>query len=170
MEKKHRHFLIIYLLINLFTIFANVEFGTSKPTISSQKRHFVLVHGAGHGAWCWYKIITLLQSDGHNVTALDLMAFGINPRQIIDLKSGSVLDYVQPLMDFLASLKPMEKVILVGHSLGGLGLSVAMERFPHKISVAVFVTAFMPGPNLTFVTTTKEVILWILMCIYSKLC
>ena len=117
----------------------------------------MLVHGAGHGAWCWYKITTLLQSDGHNVTALDLTASGINPRQIRDLKFSSVLDYVQPLIDFMASLKPKEKVILVGHSLGGLGMSVVMERFPEKISAAVFVTALIPGPNLTFITISEEV-------------
>ncbi|GMN29878.1 hypothetical protein TIFTF001_002591 [Ficus carica] len=154
--KKQRYFLIIYLTINLFTLLVNAEFGNSQPTISSQKRHFVLVHGAGHGAWCWYKITTLLQSDGHNVTALDLTASGINPRQIRDLKFSSVLDYVQPLINFMASLKPKEKVILVGHSLGGLGMSVVMERFPEKISAAVFVTAFMPGPNLTYITISEE--------------
>ncbi|MCD7462970.1 hypothetical protein HAX54_049694 [Datura stramonium] len=41
-----------------------------------------------------------------------------------------------------------EKVILVGHSLGGFAISKAMEIFPEKISVAVFVTALMPGPTL----------------------
>ncbi|GMN74232.1 hypothetical protein TIFTF001_054393 [Ficus carica] len=56
----------------------------------------------------------------------------------------------------MASLKPEERVILVGHSLGGLGMSVVMERFPEKISAAVFVTALMPGPNLTFITISKE--------------
>ncbi|GMN74198.1 hypothetical protein TIFTF001_054388 [Ficus carica] len=56
----------------------------------------------------------------------------------------------------MASLKPEERVILVGHSLGGLGMSVVMERFPEKISAAVFVTALMPGPNLTFINISKE--------------
>ncbi|KAL6956580.1 hypothetical protein U1Q18_040662 [Sarracenia purpurea var. burkii] len=36
--------------------------------------HFVLVHGLGHGAWCWYKLIPLLEFGGHNVTALDMTA------------------------------------------------------------------------------------------------
>ncbi|CAL5400140.1 unnamed protein product [Camellia sinensis] len=38
-----------------------------------------------------------------------------------------------------------EKVVLVGHSYGGLGISLAMERFPEKISVGVFITAYMPN-------------------------
>ncbi|XP_059670899.1 methylesterase 10-like [Cornus florida] len=44
----------------------------------------------------------------------------------------------------MASLPDGEKVALVGHSYGGFSISLAMERFPEKISVAVFLTAFMP--------------------------
>ncbi|EXB37218.1 hypothetical protein L484_020274 [Morus notabilis] len=51
-------------------------------------------------------------------------------------------------MDFVESLQPKERAILVGHSMGGLGLSIAMEKFPNKVSAAVFVTAHMPGPHL----------------------
>ncbi|MCL7050830.1 hypothetical protein MKW94_028622 [Papaver nudicaule] len=117
---------------------------------STIKKHFVLVHGACHGAWCWYKLTPLLKSAGHRVTVLDLGASGINPKQVNDLKSFS--DYVDPLMEFMEnsvpsciSIKPEEKVILVGHSLGGLVISKAMETFAEKISVAVFVTALMPN-------------------------
>ncbi|XP_068655477.1 methyl jasmonate esterase 1-like [Aristolochia californica] len=108
-----------------------------------EKEHFLLVHGAGHGAWCWYKLVPLLRSAGHRVTALDMAASGIHPKQMEEI--GSVHEYFQPLLDAIASLPPQEKVILVGNSLGGLGVSLAMEKFPTKISVAVFATAAMPG-------------------------
>eukprot|EP00253_Pinus_taeda_P030361 PITA_30361 len=42
-----------------------------------------------------------------------------------------------------------EKVILVGHSMGGMNLTCMMEQFPHRIAVAVFVTAFIPVPGAT---------------------
>ncbi|XP_059670894.1 methylesterase 10-like [Cornus florida] len=45
----------------------------------------------------------------------------------------------------MASLPSGEKVVLVAHSYGGLGISLAMERFPEKISVAVYLTALMPN-------------------------
>nr|XP_004300558.2 PREDICTED: salicylic acid-binding protein 2-like isoform X2 [Fragaria vesca subsp. vesca] len=106
-------------------------------------KHFVLVHGSGHGAWCWYKLATLLSSTGHNVTTLDLPASGINQTQQQQLHSFS--DYAEPLFEFLGSLPPEEKVILVGHSMGGPVISIAMEMFPEKIAAAVFATAFMPG-------------------------
>nr|GEY75164.1 salicylic acid-binding protein 2-like [Tanacetum cinerariifolium] len=44
----------------------------------------------------------------------------------------------------MASIPPEEKVILVGHSLGGMNISLAMENFLKKISVAIFLNASMP--------------------------
>lgn len=117
--------------------------------------HFVLVHGSCHGAWCWYKLATLLRSAGHRVSAMDLAASGTNPKQLEDLKVIS--DYMEPLMEFMTGLPADEKVVLVGHSMGGVAISVAMEKFPRKIGVAVFVTAFMHGPNLTMKQIEKEV-------------
>ncbi|MBA0743358.1 hypothetical protein Gogos_006043, partial [Gossypium gossypioides] len=43
------------------------------------------------------------------------------------------------LLDLAAS-----GAIVVGHGLGGLNLALAMDLFPHKISVGVFLSAFMP--------------------------
>ncbi|XVF61896.1 hypothetical protein PTKIN_Ptkin08bG0171400 [Pterospermum kingtungense] len=122
--------------------------------MEKKEGHFVLVHGAFHGAWCWYKVSTLLKSAGHKVTALDLAASGIHPKQVHELHSIS--DYYEPLIEFMAALPPEEKVILVGHSLGGISLSAAMERFPEKVSVAVFATALMPGPDFTFASIEEE--------------
>jgi pimeloyl-ACP methyl ester carboxylesterase len=119
-------------------------------------RHFVLVHGACHGAWCWYKIIALLKSAGHEVTTLDMAASGIHPKQVHEL--DSVTDYYEPLIEFLRSLPQEQRVILVGHSLGGMCISVAMELFPNKIAAAVFVAAFMPSPDLSFLTLLQEVL------------
>ncbi|XP_058081607.1 salicylic acid-binding protein 2-like isoform X2 [Magnolia sinica] len=114
--------------------------------VGKNKKHFVLVHGACHGAWCWYKVATLLTSAGNRVTAVDLAASGINPKKFEDevLKFS---EYSLPLLDIMASLPPQERVILVGHSLGGLNLALAMDKYPEKVSVAVFLTAFMPDSS-----------------------
>ncbi|KAF8041279.1 hypothetical protein BT93_A0022 [Corymbia citriodora subsp. variegata] len=119
-----------------------------------REKHFVLVHGVCHGAWCWYRVATLLESSGHKVTALDLAASGVHPKQPQDLKS--MAEYVEPLLEFLGGLGDGERVVLVGHSMGGLALSMAMERFPEKIAVAVFAAAVMPGPDLTLSSILEE--------------
>nr|XP_029120776.1 esterase PIR7B-like isoform X2 [Elaeis guineensis] len=107
------------------------------------KKHFILVHGMCHGAWCWYKLATLLRSAGQRVTALDLAASGVHPKRLDELRSFS--DYFAPLMEAMASIPSGERVVLVGHSYGGYGIALAAEKFPEKVSVAVFVSATMPG-------------------------
>ena len=110
-------------------------------------KHFVLVHGSCHGAWCWYKLSSLLKLAGHRVTALDLGASGVNPKRLDEVPAAS--DYVAPLMELMASLPDQvdQRVVLVGHSYAGLCISLAMESFPQKISIAVFLTAYMPHYN-----------------------
>lgn len=108
----------------------------SKPNF-----HFVLVHGICHGAWCWYKMVHLLQQDGHRVTAINLKSAGTDPSLVDEIKSFE--DYNQPLMDFLAQLPSSDKIVLVGHSFGGVSLAYASEVFPEKIAVAVYVAGIM---------------------------
>nr|POE98930.1 methylesterase 10 [Quercus suber] len=75
------------------------------------------VHGVCHGSWCWYRLIALFKQAGHRVTALDLGACGINPKELNDITS--IWDYVHSMMEFMAFLPQGESVILVGHSYAG---------------------------------------------------
>ncbi|KAJ7944382.1 salicylic acid-binding protein 2-like [Quillaja saponaria] len=59
-------------------------------------------------------------------------------------------------MAFMDSLPPGERVILVAGSYGGVAMSAAMERFPGKVKVAVFVASFMPGPHLSYPAIIDE--------------
>ncbi|KAM7498048.1 hypothetical protein LguiA_022462 [Lonicera macranthoides] len=122
--------------------------------MDKKNSHFVLVHGSCHGAWCWYKVATLLSSHGHHVTAIDLGASGINPKQLADIPTIS--GYLQPLMEFLAALPSDEKVVLVGHSMGGVAISVAMEKFPEKVAVGVYASAIMPNPDLNLLALNQQ--------------
>ncbi|KAJ0494920.1 putative polyneuridine-aldehyde esterase [Helianthus annuus] len=102
--------------------------------IDNEQKHFVLVHGACHGAWCWFKLKPLLEAAGHRVSAFDLSASGTNTEVIQHVTTLS--DYTKPLLEFMAAVPPEEKVVLVGHSLGGMNIALAMEKFPEKVSVA----------------------------------
>lgn len=144
---QRKHLLSVSFLLILFF--------SAKSDPPKTAKHFVLVHGSCHGGWSWYKLVPLLKSTGHAVTALDLAASGVDLRQPKDLRSIS--DYFGPLTELMEALPANERVVLVGHSLGGLAISQAMERFPAKISVAVFVTAQMPGPSLNISTLNREV-------------
>ncbi|XP_022006263.1 salicylic acid-binding protein 2 isoform X2 [Helianthus annuus] len=112
---------------------------------TNQQTHFILVHGACHGSWCWFKLKPLLEAAGHHVSAFDLTASGTNLQVIQQV--ATLADYTMPLLDFIATLPLDEKVVLVGHSLGGMNIALAMEKFPQKVSVGVFLTAFMPDTD-----------------------
>ncbi|GLJ37809.1 hypothetical protein SUGI_0768740 [Cryptomeria japonica] len=118
-----------------------------------KQEHFVLIHGLGHGAWCWYKVVTLLKQKGHRVVALDLTSNGIN-RDALSDEINSVAHYTDPLLKYLQSLGNDEKVTLVGHSLAGCPLAYAMEMYPDKISKAIYVAAFTPRNNQSFLSSS----------------
>ncbi|KAD1540672.1 hypothetical protein E3N88_42658 [Mikania micrantha] len=63
---------------------------------------------------------------------------------------ATLAEYSKPLRDFMNTIPPEEKVVLVGHSLGGMNVSLAMEKFPEKVAVGVFLTAFMPDSDQNF--------------------
>ncbi|XP_024020045.1 uncharacterized protein LOC21401765 [Morus notabilis] len=108
---------------------------------AKQQLHFVLVHGAGHGGWCWYKIRTLLEASGHKVTCLDLKCSGIDPTDFNSVFTFA--QYNEPLTNFMSSIPPGQKVILVGHSAGGLTITDVVHKFAEKIHLAVYVAAVM---------------------------
>ncbi|KAF0916556.1 hypothetical protein E2562_007631, partial [Oryza meyeriana var. granulata] len=103
--------------------------------------HFVLVHGAGHGAWCWFRLICLLQDSGHRVSAVDLAGAAGSLVDPNDVRSFD--DYNAPLLNLMAALPDGDKVILVGHSAGGLTVTHAMHLFGDRIKQAIFIAATM---------------------------
>jgi pimeloyl-ACP methyl ester carboxylesterase len=113
---------------------------------------FLLVHGVCHGAWCWYRVATILRSAGHRVDALDMASCGASPGRAVEV--GSFEEYSRPLLDELAALPPGEKAVLVGHSYGGQSLALAIQAHPDRIAVAVFASAAMPvaGKPMKFVS------------------
>ncbi|CAL1409907.1 unnamed protein product [Linum trigynum] len=104
-------------------------------------KKFVLIHGEGFGAWCWYKTIAQLEEVGLVPVALDLTGSGIDTTDTNCIKT--LAEYSKPLISYLENLPEDEKVILVAHSTGGACVSHALELFPGKISKAIFVCATM---------------------------
>ncbi|XP_021731703.1 methylesterase 3-like [Chenopodium quinoa] len=154
MEKTMRRAISFVLILFLFFAAASASTAKNSQLEKDFSKHIVLIHGSCFGAWSWYKIVPLLKSAGHMVTVIDLAASGINLLHATDVRSFS--DYTHPFMDFMESIPPHKRVILVGHSSGGAVISQAMENFPEKVSVGVFLTAGMPGPSLNYSVIAKK--------------
>lgn len=102
--------------------------------------HFVLVHGSWHGAWCWQKLIPLLELAGHSAVALDLPGHGDDrtPTSRIALS-----DYTDRISATVAAQPG--PVVLVGHSMGGGAITQAAEACSEHLRLLVYLTAYVPG-------------------------
>lgn len=112
---------------------------------ANPKAHLVFVHGASHGAWCWYKIRSFLETAGYSVICLDLAGAGIDltdPNTVLTFEQHN-----RPLFDFFSTLPPGEKVIVVAHSAAGSSLTYALCNFTNQISMAIYVAAGMEKPG-----------------------
>ena len=139
---------------------------------------FVLVHGAWHGAWTYEQVIPELAALGHAAVARDLPAHGIHAR-FPDSFSKRPLDPVSfaiepskvaatTLDDYVASIEQSidalsglghSKVVLVGHSMGGVPITAVAERIPEKIARLVYLTAFMPAsgvPGVAYISAPEN--------------
>jgi pimeloyl-ACP methyl ester carboxylesterase len=113
--------------------------------------HFVLVHGAWHGAWCWYRMMALLEAAGQRVTALDLPGGGIDTTPPASTTLQSLADRVIAFLDTLT-----EPVILVGHSAGGPVISTVAEARPQAIAKLVYLTAYLLTDGMPQILAAAE--------------
>jgi pimeloyl-ACP methyl ester carboxylesterase len=104
------------------------------------KQTYILVHGAWHGAWCWERVAPELTAAGHCVVALDMPCMGDDRTPIAD----STID--RAVARIVQAIEQAESpVILVGHSMGGLAITLAAEVLPRKIAKLVYLTAYLPS-------------------------
>lgn len=100
-------------------------------------KHFVLIHGAWHGGWCWSGVIKELENAGHTAKAPTMPGHS----QGDDRSKVTFDSYVAKIVEVLeAQPKP---VILVGHSSAGFLLQAAAPKVPDKIERLVFHNAFI---------------------------
>jgi pimeloyl-ACP methyl ester carboxylesterase len=112
---------------------------------------FVFVHGAWHGAWCWYKVLAQLENAGHQVSAVDLPSLG---KDRSPLAGATLQSYTDVVCEALGA-RP-EPAMLVGHSMGGIAISQAAERMPERIQKLVYLTAFLLRDGETLIAKASQ--------------
>ncbi|XAZ82001.1 alpha/beta fold hydrolase (plasmid) [Fibrella sp. ES10-3-2-2] len=106
----------------------------------AQSRTYVLVHGGWHGAWCWKKVVPLLEANGNRVVALDLPGHGDDKTSPATV---TLEEYTKKVVQ--VANDQTGSVILVGHSMAGVIIAQAAERLgKDKVAKLVFLDAFMP--------------------------
>lgn len=100
---------------------------------------FILVHGAWHGAWCWYRMVPLLERMGHRALAIDLPGHGTDRTPPGDITLTTYADRVCNAIDGVEG-----SVLLVGHSMGGGVITQAAEYRSHRIGKLIYLAAVVP--------------------------
>ena len=109
-------------------------------THSHRPATFLLVHGAWHGAWCWKKLIPLLEAAGHQV--LTCTQTGLAERSHLLSNTLTLDTFVQDVVN-LIRWEELSDLILVGHSFGGNAISGAADQVPDAIRHLVYLDALV---------------------------
>jgi pimeloyl-ACP methyl ester carboxylesterase len=129
---------------------------------SATQAVFVLVHGAWHNQSVWDRVTPVLEANGYAALTLDLPGAGINAiaptslglrpfdpaafaaerSPVAGVTQEERTQAVVALVKEAASLSD-GKVILVGHSAGGMTISAVAEQVPDLLVAVVYLAGFM---------------------------
>jgi len=102
---------------------------------------FVVVHGGWGGGWEWRDVEALLRADGHEVSRVTLT--GLGERAHLFSPAVNLDTHVEDVVRHL-ECDDLDRVVLVGHSYGGMVVTGVADRVPERIAQLVYVDAFVP--------------------------
>lgn len=111
----------------------------------------MLVHGAGHGGWCWHKVVARLRNAGQRALAPDLPGLG-RDRTALALMSLDL--WTQSICELLDG--EVEPVILVGHSRAGAIISQVAEERAQRVTALVYVAGYLLADGESVAQMAKE--------------
>lgn len=115
------------------------------------KPNLVLIHGAWHGGWCWFKVARILRRAGYTVHTPDLAGLG---RDMTPTSKVSLERWTDDISHLIRSRS--EKSMLVGHSRAGIVISEVAERYPDSISVLVYLSAFLLRSGQSVIDSPRD--------------
>jgi pimeloyl-ACP methyl ester carboxylesterase len=116
---------------------------------------YVLVHGGGHGGWCYQPVARILAAEGHEVYTPTLTGLGERSHLL-----GPDVDLDLHVRDVAAVLhyEDLNDVVLVGHSYGGMVITGAADRAPDRVGRLVYLDAATPVNGQSLVDIAGPVI------------
>ena len=116
---------------------------------------YVLVHGGGHGGWCYQRVARLLRAAGHEVHAPTLTGLGERAHLL-----SRAVDLDLHIRDVVAVLhsEDLRDVILVGHSYGGMVVTGVADRAVDRVGRVVYLDAATPTDGQSLVDVAGPII------------
>lgn len=115
--------------------------------------NFVLVHGAWHGAWCWQRMTSLLQRDGHRVHAVTLT--GLSDRSHLLSPAITLETHIADVVNLIEA-EELQGVVLAVHSYAGMIGTAVADRLGERLSHLVYVDAVLPKPGESWSSTQSS--------------
>ncbi len=116
---------------------------------------YVLVHGGGHGGWCYQRVARILRGSGHEVYAPTLS--GLGERAHLLSKDVDLNLHVRDVVELLF-YEDLRDVILVGHSYGGMVITGVADRAAERIGRIVYLDAANPVNGQSLVDVAGPII------------
>jgi pimeloyl-ACP methyl ester carboxylesterase len=116
---------------------------------------YLLVHGGGHGGWCYQRVARLLRSAGHEVYTPTLTGLGERAHLL-----GPGIDLDLHIQDVVTTLQfeDLRDVILVGHSYGGMVITGVADRASDRVGRLVYLDAANPTNGQSLVDVAGPII------------
>ena len=96
-----------------------------------ERKTYVLVHGAYHGAWCWKDVAAPLRALGHTVYTPTLTGLGERSHLLSFMPTGDT--FIEDVAQVIR-YEDLKGVILVGHSFAGSVVSGLADLGLHRVS------------------------------------
>ena len=106
--------------------------------------HFVLVHGAWHGAWCWRRVTQALQAQGHRAHAVTLT--GLGERAHLLSPAITLETHIEDVRQLIEA-EELSDVVLAVHSYAGMIGTAIADRMGERLKHLVYVDAVVPQPG-----------------------
>lgn len=129
------------------------------PTAVPPRTPLLLVHGFGQNLHAWHlsrrSLVNHLAAEGHDVFSIDRRGHG-RSRSAGALPAGALDLYVHKdlpaAMDAIASVTGLPRVVLIGHSLGGMLSYAATAQWPDRVrAIVTLATPYFWGHDAAFV-------------------
>ena len=115
--------------------------------------HFVLVHGAWHGAWCWRRVTQALQVQGHRAYAVTLT--GLGDRAHLLSPAITLETHIEDVR-LLIETEELNDVVLAVHSYAGMIGTAIADRIGDRLKHLVYVDAVIPKPGESWSSTQSS--------------
>jgi pimeloyl-ACP methyl ester carboxylesterase len=105
----------------------------------------VLIHGAWHGGWCWWKVEPVLRQSGARIFAPSLTGMGERSHLARYLDPAVInLDLHIEDVGRLLESEGLEEVVLVGHAYAGMVITGVAEAHPQRLAHLVYINGVVP--------------------------